>query len=211
MQRPLLSLHSVLEALELDAACISLLEQTPEYQEFIHADTPEAIYNAIRTIGSVLNASQQANQLAENLEERINIISHKLKFIADENKPKAVFFRDVSPISIVEDGYLANLIRIAGGIHQTEILTGESNPDLLIIFNEKPISQLLTELPQALSTWARTQAVTNNQIYIIHHPGYLRRPGARVADDTEILAEIFYPKYFVFGRDADVWMKFDWQ
>ncbi len=210
MQRPLLSLHSILEALELDAACISLLEQTHEYQELIHADTPKAIYRAIRTIGSILNAQQQADQLAENLEERIAIISHKLKFIADANKPNAVFFRDASPISIVEDGYLANLVRVAGGIHQTGI-TEESNPDLLIIFNEKPVSQLLAELPEALSTWSRAQAVTNNQIYIIHHPDYLRHPGALVADDAEILAEIFYPKYFVFGRDADVWMKFEWQ
>lgn len=211
MQRPLLSLHSILEALELDAACLSLLEQTLEYQDFIHSDTPEAIYKAIRTIGSILNAQPQADQLAENLEERINIISHKLKFIADENKPKVIFFRDASPISIAEDGYLANLIRIAGGIHQTEVLTEESNPDLLIIFNEKPISQLLTELPQALSTWSQTPAVTNNHIYIIHHDGYLRQPGALIADDAEILAEIFYPKYFVFGRDEDVWMKFEWQ
>src|SRR5690606_35693492 len=135
MQRPLLSLHSILEALELDAACISLLEQTTEYQEFIHAYTPEAIYSAIRTIGSILRAQQQADLLAESLEERINIISHKLKFIADENKPHVLFFRDDSPISVSEEGYFANLIRIAGGIHQPEVSARESNPDILIIFN----------------------------------------------------------------------------
>jgi len=211
MQRPLLYLHSILEALELDAACISLLEQTPEYQEFIYASTPEAIYRAIRAIGSILNAQQRADLLAENLEERINIISHKLKFIANENKPHVAFFCDDSPISVLEDGYLANLIRIAGGIPQTGIPTEESNPSLLIIFNEKPISQLLTELPQALVNWSKTAAVANNHIYIVHHPDYLRQPGALIADDAEILAEIFYPKYFVFGRDEDVWMKFEWQ
>lgn len=211
MQRPLLSLHSVLEALEIDAACISLLEHTSEYHDFIHADTPESIYRAIRTIGSILDTPQRADQLAENLEERINIISHKLKFIAEENKPKIAFFREVSPAVTTDDGYLANLIRIAGGIYQTGVSTEESNPDLLIVFNEKPISQLLTGLPQALSIWSQTRAVANNRIYIIHHPDYLRQPSARVADDIEILAEIFYPKYFVFGRDEDVWMKFEWQ
>lgn len=211
MQRPLLSLHSILEALEIDAACLSLLEHTSEYHDFIHADTPESIYRAIRTIGSILDTPQRADQLAENLEERINIISHKLKFIADENKPKVTFFRDVSPTVMAEDGYLANLVQIAGGIHQTGVSAEESNPDLLIIFNEKPISQLLTGLPRALSSWSQTDAVANNRIYIIHHPGYLRQPSALVADDTEILAEIFYPKYFVFGRNEDVWMNFEWQ
>ncbi|GGC40438.1 hypothetical protein GCM10011386_35600 [Parapedobacter defluvii] len=211
MQRPLLSLHSILEALSLDAACLSLLEQTPEYQYFIHSDTPEAIYGAIRTIGGILNAQPQADQLVEDLEERINIISHKLKFIAEENKPKVAFFQDVFPLTAAENGYLANLIRIAGGIYQTRMIPHESSSDVLIIFNEKPISQLLTELPQVLSTWSQIPAVANNQIYIVHHPGYLRQPSALIADEAEILAEIFYPKYFVFGRDEDVWMKFEWQ
>ena len=208
MQRPFFSSRSVLEALELDTACISLLEQTPEYQQLIHADTPEAIYTAIRTIGSILNVQEQADQLVEDLEERLNIITHKLKFIAEESRPKVAFLQDVSPQSVEPTGYLANLTRLAGGIPQTEALTDGSNPDILVIFSEQPVSALLAGLPQVLSAWSHTPAVANNRIYICYHNGYLRQPGARIADDAEILAEIIYPNYFVFGRDADVWMKF---
>ncbi len=209
MQRPLLSLHSVLEALDLDTACISLLEQTPEYGEFIHADTPETIYAAIRTIGNILNTQQRADQLVDELEERINIIAHKLKFIAEENKPKVVIFDDRSSLSTVRNSYLANLIKIAGGIHLMD--TENPDPDVTIFITEKPMPQLLNELPHFLSTWSQTNAVLNNRVYIVHNGSYLCQPGSLVADDAEILAEILYPKYFIFGRDADVWMKFEWE
>ena len=211
MQRPHFSSRSVLEALDLDTACLSLLEQTPEYQQLINSDTPEAIYTAIRTIGNILNVHPSADQLAEDLEERLNIIIHKLKFITEENKPKITFLDGISPLTTIYNSYLANLTRLAGGILQPEI-TGEYNPDILLIFNEEPMVQLLAELPQTLaSSWSQTRAAAENRIYIIHHTGYLRQPGAWIADDAEILAEILYPNYFVFGRDTDVWMRFEWQ
>ncbi|SEL58651.1 ABC transporter substrate-binding protein [Parapedobacter koreensis] len=213
MQSPFLSLHSVLEALQLDVACIPLLEQAPLYDELVRANTPQAVFSAIRTIGDVLNAQQPANQLAESLEDRINIIIHKLKFIADENKPKVLILHDVSPMQVATDEYLANLIQTAGGInYHTDTPLVTWNPDVIIIINDKPMSQLLDELPKVFSDsiWASVNAIANNNVYIIHHRDYLRRPGALIADDTEILAEICYPKYFVFGRDEDAWMKFEW-
>jgi|SRR5690606_21833810 len=211
MQCPPFSAHSILEALALDTACVSLLEQTPEYQKLAHAKTPEAIYTAIQAIGRILNVQEPADRLVEDLEERINIITHKLKFIATENKPKIAFLHNTSPLTLAPDDYLANLTRTAGAIPQTGNWATTSNPDVLIVFSEKSIAQSLTELPNVLSAWSHIHAVTNNRIYIVHHSGYLRRPGAGVADDTEILAEIIYPNYFVFGRDNDVWMKFEWQ
>src|SRR5690606_28678947 len=93
-----LSFHSILTALELDAACLPLLEQSPARDELLYAHTPDAIYTAIHTIGDILNAQQKANQLVESLEERINIVSHKLKFITDENKPHVLLLADISPL-----------------------------------------------------------------------------------------------------------------
>ena len=213
MQSPLLSLHSVLTALDLDAACIPLLEQAHAHAELVHANTPETVYAAIRSIGNMLNASQTANQLAENLEERINIISHKLKFITEENKPNVLFLNDVSPAKTIYNEYLGNMVRTAGG--RTHPNPGEDvwNPDKIIVVSNKPVSQLLNELPKGLSApeWSQTAAVSNGDVYIIHNGEFLRQPGAEIADDAEILAEILQPKYFVFGRDEDAWMKFEWQ
>lgn len=212
MRSTLLSLHSILTALDLDAACLPLLEQAPSYNELVRANAPSAVYTAIRTIGDTLNATQKANQLIENLEERINIITHKLKFITDENKPHVLFLSDVSPTLIAHDAYLENVARISGGI-PVSTFEEAAIADVIVVIGEKPIPHLLAALPPMLAApeWAKTAAVKNGNVYIIHHPDCLRQPGALIADDIEILAEIFHQKQFIFGRDEDAWMKFEGQ
>ena len=207
-----LSLNSILTALDLDTACLPLLAEAPGHDTLLHAHTPDAIYAAIRDIGHTLQVEAKANQLADDLEERINIVSHKLKFISDENKPRVLFLADVAPIRLVDNAYLAAIARVAGGIPVSTPTEG-AVIDTLVIISEKPVQQLLAALPNwlAMPEWAETEAVKQGNIYLIHHPDHLQQPGALVADDIEILAEIFYPKQFIFGRDEDAWMKFEGQ
>lgn len=210
MQKPALSVHSILEALGLDSACTPLLKETETYRQLTGSTTPEEVVQAIRSIGETLNLQPKANQLAEDLEERINIIIHKLKFIPEEHKPRIASLHDVSPMAMAENEYLNRLISIAGGTAYLSWDKDNFNPDILLLIPDKPVSELLNELPNALATkhWENTNALKNNNIYVIHDTRYLRQPGARIADDTEILAEIINPRYFVFGRDEDVWMPF---
>jgi len=210
MRSQLTSLRGVLEALDLDTACLALLEQTDTPDRLKRSSTPEAIYATIRTIGQTLNVHQKANQLADDLEERINIVIHKLKFVAKESRPTVLFLHDVSPVQVVLDDYLTHLVDIAGGIPCTDTATGSSAPDIVIIISDKPVSQLLNELPDALSKaeWKQAEAINNDNVYIVHHVEYFRQPGALVADEVEILAEIIQPKHFIFGRDQDIWMRF---
>lgn len=211
MQRPHLSFQSILKALEVDTACIPLLERAPGYPDLLRAESPQAIFHAIHTIGGILNIPERADRLVEELSERINLISHKLKFITEENKPRVALFGDGSPMAVANDGYIGNLIQVAGGVLLPEPSVNDRNVDVLIVRSEKPVSELLTGLPQSLSRWSDHPALVQNRLYIIHHRAHLRAPGALIADDAEVLAEILYPNYFVFGRDEDVWMKFDWQ
>ncbi|MBK1439414.1 hypothetical protein JHJ32_05395 [Parapedobacter sp. ISTM3] len=214
MQNPRLSLQSVLTALNLDSACTPLIEQAPLYEKLIHAVTPQSVYAAIREIGETLNVQQPANQMAEDLEERIDIIIHKLKFIANDNKPRVLALYDVHPLKIAHNEYLASLVQICAGIsYPGDITASIWNPDIIIVINDKPMPRLLDELPATFSdpAWRQVNALANNQVYIVHNSNYLHQPGALIADDAEILAEIIHPKYFVFGRDEDAWMRFEWQ
>lgn len=212
MQSIQLSLNSILSALDLDAACLPLLEQALVRDDLMGAYTPSAVYTVIRTVGGVLNVPQKADRLAEDLEERINIIIHKLKFIAEESKPKVLFLRNVLPSETTHNAYLECITRIAGGVPVSESSTA-ATADAAIVISEKPIPRLLAELPTLLAApeWAETAAVKNGNVFIVHHPDYLRHPGALLADDIEILAEILYQKQFFFGRDEDAWMKFEGQ
>jgi len=57
--------------------------------------------------------------------------------------------------------------------------------------------------------FAELKAVKNNRIYIADGNQYFNRPGPRIVDSIEILAEIINPKQFIFGYEGNGWIKFD--
>ncbi len=59
------------------------------------------------------------------------------------------------------------------------------------------------------SGWKNLKAVKNGQVYITDGHQYFNRPGPRLVDSLEILAEIMYPKHFHFGHHGPGWQKLD--
>lgn len=207
-----LSLKDVEEALTglLDKECriISL-------EPHILAD----IYSDIQAVADQLGVGDRAKELLELSEERINIIRHKLKFI--EEKPKVACIEWLSPL-MVAGNWTPELVDIAGGksilaekgkhspfINFEDIIT--EDPDIIVLmpcgFSVQRTLQeinLLLELPY----WHQLKAVQNNRIYIADGNQYFNRSGPRITDSIEILAEIIYPKQFVFGYEGNGWIRF---
>jgi iron complex transport system substrate-binding protein len=63
---------------------------------------------------------------------------------------------------------------------------------------------LLLNLPG----FTELNALKNNRLYIADGNQYFNRPGPRIVDSVEILAEIIHPKLFSFGYEGDGWIKF---
>lgn len=166
--------------------------------------------DAHQSLQIFMGAGHTADE-AERIEERIGIIVHKLKFIPDSQRTKVSYVRETAPLTFIQDDYVDQAIRLAGGIPQTDPAQSDFAPEVLIILSDKSVGTLLGELPVLLSTsfWPDTGAVKNNHVFVVHHPEYLRTPGLHPADDVEILSEIINPGYFVFGRNEDAWMQFD--
>lgn len=171
---------------------------------------PEDLQSAILEIGKHTNKLSAAEELVDSIQERLNILTHKMKFIASEHRSKVMYLQDINPIVEETDPYLDKLIHIAGGIPHTLQSHPTCNPDVLILVSDKNTSEILAELPNVFSSgiWKDMNAVRNNRIYIIHNSKYLRNGGLDLVDDAEILAEIINSGYFIFGRDQDVWMNF---
>lgn len=144
-------------------------------------------------------------------EERIAIITHKLKFIPDEHRIKVAYVRQTNPLNFIQDEYLDQVIRVAGGIPQSDPSDANFAPEALIVISNKDVGTILSELPTELATsiWPDTSAVKNNNIFIVYHPEHLQTPGKSSADDVEIMAEIINPGYFIYGRNEDAWLQFD--
>lgn len=142
---------------------------------------------------------------SEYLEEEIDIIVHKLKFLTQESLPKTILLQQENNFAAIDHPVLAEKVKTAGGRYVTLI---EENPDCIIILqeNESLYSQLSSVLDNELVK--ESSAFKNNNIYIIQENSFNSNDESYLKD-TEILAEILQPKYFVYGHDGTAWVKFD--
>ena len=53
------------------------------------------------------------------------------------------------------------------------------------------------------------KAVREEKVYVTESNQYFNRPGPRLVESLEILAEIFYPETFQFGHQGTGWQKLE--
>jgi len=177
------------------------------------------ILNDIRQVGVALGVEDRASSLIEELEERLDIIRHKLKFITD--KPTVACIEWLEPI-MISGNWIPEMVSLAGG---TPILAQkgshspyvtwdqitEADPEIIILMPcGFGIDRTLKEVDSILQLpgFASLKAVRNNRLYIADGNQYFNRPGPRIVDSVEILAEIINPKQFIFGYEGEGWISF---
>jgi len=150
-------------------------------------------------------------ELTEEQQERIDIIHHKLKFI--ELKPTVAAIIKLDPLMLAGDDK-AELIRIAGGVSiggNAETLLA-LNPDVIVLMpGDNDIAQSMSEIDGLLQVpgFANLKAIKSNRFYIIDASQYFSNDNAdNFVDSVELLAEIIYPKQFIFGHEGQGWIKF---
>jgi iron complex transport system substrate-binding protein len=65
------------------------------------------------------------------------------------------------------------------------------------------------ELPALTSRpeWNQLEAVRAGRVYLAEGNQYFNRPGPRIAESLEILAEIVHPRLFSFGHEGSGWRR----
>ena len=142
-------------------------------------------------------------ELAEELQERIDLIKHKLKFI--EQKPAVALIANLDTLAVV-DGSVAELIGIAGGVSENQF----NDPDIIIVMpTGYAISQTMQQMDRLLHLpgFNDLKAAKNNRIYIADGNFDIKDTNQLVCL-TEVLGEIINPKQFIFGYEGEKWIKF---
>ncbi|CAN5319414.1 cobalamin-binding protein [soil metagenome] len=179
----------------------------------------EAIYADIHTVATALDVAEAGNALVEDLQERVDIIRHKLKY--SDSKPTVACIEWLEPM-MLSGNWIPGLVDIAGGAsilteagkHSPCVHWGDiraQDPDIIIVMPcgfsiERTLKEMdiLLQLPG----FNELKAVKNNRLYIADGNQYFNRPGPRIVDSIEILAEIINPKQFIFGYEGEGWIKF---
>lgn len=165
--------------------------------------TIQGIIRDIRLVGIIGNKKKEADNLTGCIEQRINAICSKTSKIS-LYKPKV--FIEYYPYWTYGSGSFGNeLISMAGGRNTGAAtaaayseITNEfviaSNPEL-IVFTVGPHTTTTIKDIKSRTGWDKISAVKNNKIYTIDDD-IISRPGPRIVDALEQLANMIHPELF---------------
>ncbi len=166
------------------------------------------IVQDIRLVGTIGNKTEEANNLADNLKQRINAITSKT-INSKIYRPKV--YLEYYPYWTYGPGSVGNdLILMAGGSNISRTvatayseITNEfvvaSNPEFIVFVVGYHASTTIKDIKNRTG-WDKVDAVKNNQIYTIDDD-LVSRPGPRIVDALEHLARLIHPELFSFNRD----------
>lgn len=164
----------------------------------------EDIYTAIGLIGQVTSTSEQADELVAELQAQLEQILNKVENVTD---PKRVWI-EVNPapdIFTAGNGtFMHTMLETVGAINAAEDHEGwvqlseeeivSLHPDVILItyghYFDDSIEGVLNR-----AGWGEIPAIANDDVYELNSDE-VERPGPRIMDGVEILAQAIYPELF---------------
>ena len=200
---------------EVEKAIAQLINSHPQVIS-LQPNLLQQVWTDIERVAKTLRVEPQP--VLDKLKSRLDAIANKVK---DNRKPTVVALEWTEPL-MGGGNWIPELIKIAGGKpllgvkgEHSSYLYWESlieiEPEIIVIMpcgfdleRTERESQVLTQHPG----WKSLKAVKNDQVFIVDGNAYFNRPGPRLVDSAEILAEIFHPQLFDFGHREKSWKPF---
>ena len=182
---------------------------------------PDSLADVWRDIERVAGAAGIANRgdaLVARLTGRMAAIASKATALPD--RPRVACVEWIDPL-MAAGNWMPELVEMAGGIN----LFGEAcrhspwmtwddlaaaDPDVVVILPcGFDIPRAIAEMPALTDRpgWAGLTAVRSGRVHVADGNQYFNRPGPRLAESLEILAEILHPGAFDFGHRGTGWVR----
>ena len=173
----------------------------------LEPNTLSQVWHGFDTIANAMDSPESSSILMKEINERYKLIKYKLRGI--EKKPTILCIEWMEPIMVAAN-WIPELVALAGGSNLMSVSGTDSkfcswndiaktNPDIIIVmpcgFGIKRTLQDLHYLHKRKG-FHELKAVKDNKFYVVDGNQYFNRPGPRLVDSAEILAEIINPNYF---------------
>ena len=176
------------------------------------------VWSDIRRVATALGASTRGDELVASLQRRMDEIAAKAQKASAS--PTVACVEWIDPL-MAAGNWMPELVEMAGGVN----LFGEAgkhspwmsweeivaaNPDVIFIspcgFD---IARTMEEahLLAGKPAWGELKAVKDNRVFVADGNQYFNRPGPRLVESLEILAESLHPELFHFGHEREGWIR----
>ncbi|HWN98648.1 MAG TPA: cobalamin-binding protein [Blastocatellia bacterium] len=177
------------------------------------------VWTDIQRVGDALDASDQAEKLIDKLQSRMDEVGQRTHWLA--TNPTVACIEWIDPL-MAAGNWMPELVAMAGGVnlfgetgmHSPWITWDElvkRDPEILFV---SPcgfgVARTLQEMELLASKpeWREINAVRSNRVFVADGNQYFHRPGPRLAESLEILAEMIHPNVFHFGYEDRGWVRY---
>ncbi len=178
---------------------VDRLEQLGSKVFVLDAETIDQVIKNIRMTGEIMGVSENANLIADDMQERVDRVLEKVK---DLEKPLVFYEVWDDPLMSAGPGtFIHSLIEMAGGINMAED-TDTLYPRLSmeILVERDPDVYIANDVHNSRDIMARPgydslRAVQNERVYTIEDD-LVTLPGPRIIMGLEKMAKIIHPEAF---------------
>lgn len=186
----------------------------------LEPNTLADVWESIAQVARALDAPERGTQLVQRLKERITAIAEQARTLSD--KPTVAYIEWIEPL-MAGGNWMPELIERAGGINLFGIAGAhsprlsweeivETDPDVLFVapcgFDIERTRAEMAALTRR-AEWTRLKAVRSGRVYLADGNQFFNRPGPRLVQSLEILAEALHPNVFHFGHHGRGWQRFE--
>ena len=180
-------------------------------------DSLADVYADILRVARALGAETAADALMHDMRRRLDAVRTG---VAGRRKPRVAFVEWVEPL-MAGGNWMPELIEIAGG-HNLFGAAGKhsdwmqwqevvaADPEVIVVAPcGYGLERCLQELPllEAKPGWASLDAVKNGRIYFADGNAYFNRPGPRLADSAELLAQMLHTPAGTGQHEGTAWVR----
>ena len=174
------------------------------------------VWEDISRVAEATGQVKQGIELLHSLKTRMIAIANHARSIAHHPTIGCIEWMD--PL-MASGNWMPELVTMAGGQHvfgkagdHAPWITWEAlkevDPEIIVVL---PCGFSIQRTREELSSlthnpiWPTLRAVQTGQVYLTDGNQFFNRPGPRLVESLEILAEIFHPSVFDFGHEGNGW------
>ena len=166
----------------------------------VDAESLEEVYASIRRVGMATGAVKQADQRIKEMEAEKKRVVQRVASIPEEKRVRVWVEIDPTPYTAGRDTLVHELITLAGGRNVAEEMKGwnQVSAEKVIRWNPDVILAAYDIEDQTIASrpgWNRIAAVKEKRVHSID-PDVTTRPGPRITQGLEEIAEMLYPDRF---------------
>jgi len=200
---------------DVERAVRELVQSRPQVVALEPMDLGD-VWRDIRKVATALGAAERGQRLVDSLAVRLDAVRARTDALG--RRPVIACIEWIDPLMHAEN-WVPELVRIAGGTtmigeagrHSGYFSMAElvrRDPDVIAIMpcgfdierSRKEMHPLATH-----PDWAGLSAVRAGRVYVTDGNQYFNRPGPRVVESAEILAELLHPGAVDFGHRGRGW------